>query len=492
MPPMVFAIYMPKAAPKLKETADCSPFTQQELHAFEQALPSGGTICSTHYPKDALSWVEAHYSDALLACMRLRGTGGPVATMLSPEMQALALFGSIRRKWVLWAAQTLADISGFPVIIQPRSDDPLLQWNKLSGNSGGSNIKPSDGDGDATGGDGMAPPTDEDHIDIYAGWMSPVHRSDIRLQLCAVANITHDVTIHAETQFKVQHMFEDKYRNGFRPQVISRTHLQVTSSDLRVLPNRSHSNIGFFSREQWVVAKEWYNCGFDVVPRRRISKARKHRFPPFLSSLVQTSEEERNDLDDAEKWTVTHGNGRSLMLPNGSEFVSWDVAYDARVKNVNRPMEVAFSMGLDVVKGVDPRSAAPNITYLCRNQTSLWVPNNELKSKGFGMIIATSTYIRNCQSRTPTVSMQDIIVNLGTSPADAASPQSTRNHILRPKGQTIACKPRNSLLGRWHRNFDLSHFRGDVESFGPSLGWVPELKWWTWPIYPALNEDLVR
>ncbi|KAJ6467208.1 hypothetical protein C8R47DRAFT_816401 [Mycena vitilis] len=187
---------MPTGSPKLK---DMSAFTDRELHAFEHALPSGGTTCSTHYPKHALSWVETHFNDGLLACMRLRGLGGPMATMLSPETPALAVFGSIKRKWVLRAAKTLADISGFPVIIQPRLDDPTLQWNSPSGSHERSDVEAERDRGGEAG--GMVPPTaDEDRIDEYAGWMSPVHRSDIHLQLCTTANIARGVTIAAETQ----------------------------------------------------------------------------------------------------------------------------------------------------------------------------------------------------------------------------------------------------------------------------------------------------
>ncbi|KAJ6453670.1 hypothetical protein C8R47DRAFT_244538 [Mycena vitilis] len=272
---MVFTIYMPKGSPKLKDTAGCSSFTDQELHAFEAALPHGGTIHSTHHPTDALSWVEAHYNDGFIACMRLRGLGGPVATMLSPERQALALFGSIQRQWVLRAAQTLADISGFAVIVQPRLNDPVLQWDRPADNIIGSVVT---GDGDATRDQaetgGMASPSGDGDIDEYAGWMSPVHRSDTRLQLRPRENIAHDVSIVAETQFKVQHRFEDK------------------NSDRRVLPNRSHSNIGFFSREQWVLDKEWYNCGFDRIP----SKTRKHRSPKSPTRLTGTSIEGRDGL----------------------------------------------------------------------------------------------------------------------------------------------------------------------------------------------------
>ncbi|KAJ6453669.1 hypothetical protein C8R47DRAFT_244481 [Mycena vitilis] len=284
----MFVIYTPNGSPDLE---DSSSFTHQELRAFEDALPpSGGTILSTHYPKDALSWVETHYNDGLLACMRLRKLGGPMATMLFPETQALAVFGSIKRKWVLRAAKTLADISGFVVIIQPLSNNPVLQWNEPA--TGSEWFEPSDNEAET---DAMTPPTAENDLDEYAGWMSPVHRSDIHLQLCPSANLAHDVTIVTETQFKVQNMYEDKHRHGFRPQVISRTHMKVASP--RVLPNRSHGSIGFLSREQWTLGKEWYNCGFDKELYRELAGTKRYHRIPCLP-LHFHSRETRESLED--------------------------------------------------------------------------------------------------------------------------------------------------------------------------------------------------
>ncbi|KAJ6453658.1 hypothetical protein C8R47DRAFT_1167840 [Mycena vitilis] len=492
-PAWIFVIYMPTGSPKLKRLP---AFTEQELHAFEHALPSGGTTSSTHYPKDALSWVETHFNDGLLACMRLRGLGGPgMATMLFPEMPALALFGSIKRKWVLRAAKTLADISGFPVIIQPRSDDPTLQWNRPPGSHEGSDVEAERDRGGEFEAGGMVPPTtDEDHIDQFAGWMSPVHRSDIRLHLCTAGNagnITHDVTIAAETQFKVQDMFLDKHRNGFppRPQIVSRTHLKATSGDLQVLPSRSHSNVGFVSREQWISGKKWFNCGFDRDLVR--AKPRRSRFATIIPCLspcfplrLPRPPVEYRDNPDPQKWVASYSEGSRLLRPHPSEFASWDIAYDARVKDTRHPMEVVFSMGLKVPEEVDPRSAAPTIAFLCRNQSVLWVPNDQLKSKGFGIIVVTSSWIPNCQSRSPIISVQDDTIDLRYHPP----PQPTGSHTLRSNVPKIGMKLRNSLLNRWHSKFDLSYIGGNLDSID-SLGWVPEQRSWARPIYPAFKLD---
>ncbi|KAF8190606.1 hypothetical protein K438DRAFT_1970906 [Mycena galopus ATCC 62051] len=46
--------------------------------------------------------------------------------MLSPEEPALAIFGSYKDLTVIDTAQSLADLSGFPVVIRPLEDNPEL------------------------------------------------------------------------------------------------------------------------------------------------------------------------------------------------------------------------------------------------------------------------------------------------------------------------------------------------------------------------------
>ncbi|KAJ7662216.1 hypothetical protein DFH06DRAFT_367358 [Mycena polygramma] len=267
LPVSAFVIYTPKGSPPLPDTQE---FSHQDIYAFEDALPTGGTIYSTHHPKDALAWAETHYNDRLLASMRSRGLGGPIASMLFPEMEALTIFGSIEKKWVLRTAQALADASGLAVIIQPRSKDPVLVWNEsqiihIDGeadtvcDSAATDLRclPQNAE-DAEGGDqavdGMAPPTGDDEIDEYTPWMSPVHRSDIRLQLRVSSGLEHDLAIMSQTQFKIQSAYDRRNSPDFdprpRPQVVSRTHLKVASKSLRVIPDRSFGSIGLLSRDR--------------------------------------------------------------------------------------------------------------------------------------------------------------------------------------------------------------------------------------------------
>jgi hypothetical protein len=53
--------------------------------------------------------------------------------MLSPGVPALAIFGSFLDDRVLSFAKTLADVSGFTVMIRPIGDDPVSKFSGLSG-----------------------------------------------------------------------------------------------------------------------------------------------------------------------------------------------------------------------------------------------------------------------------------------------------------------------------------------------------------------------
>jgi hypothetical protein len=101
----------------------------EEFQILEAQLSNGGCILSVHSPDSALVWLEEHYSDHLLKKIRAGGLGGPIAGMLSSDTQALVLFGSILDDWVLKAAKLLADESGFTVMIQPLTDDPIKKWS---------------------------------------------------------------------------------------------------------------------------------------------------------------------------------------------------------------------------------------------------------------------------------------------------------------------------------------------------------------------------
>ncbi|KAF7369662.1 hypothetical protein MVEN_00297300 [Mycena venus] len=101
-------------------------FTTNDLAFVQGSLGIGGCLMSIYEPVDAASWIEDNWDNALLIAIRTSGCGGPFACMLSPEEPALAIFGSYNEPVVVNMAQTLADSSGFPVVIRTTSDNPAL------------------------------------------------------------------------------------------------------------------------------------------------------------------------------------------------------------------------------------------------------------------------------------------------------------------------------------------------------------------------------
>ncbi|KAJ6453654.1 hypothetical protein C8R47DRAFT_244047 [Mycena vitilis] len=439
LPVSAFVIYTPKGSPPWPDNRE---FSHQDIYALEDALPTGGTIYSTHHPKDALAWAETHYDDRLLASMRSRGLGGPIASMLFPEMEALTIFGSVEKKWVLRTAQALADASGLAVIIQPRSKDPVLVWNEsqiihVDGESAARDSATDDPDllppnaEDVESGDQavdvMVPPTGDDDVDQYTPWMSPVHTSDIRLRLHVSSSVEHDLAITAQTQFKIQSAYDRENFPAFhppRPQVVSRTHLKVTSGNPRVIPDRSYGSIGLLSRDRLIKRMDWVDCGFD----RRTHKSLEYdvkQYYFFLSRSLGWSKEfgkttltvDHND-PDAPKWTVSHERGTCLLNSNGPTYESWDLVYNADSERNGHPMEVVFSMGINLPHKDGPHSTAvPTVSFISRNQTLSWVPNDALKTKGFGMIVVTTSYLPDCWSHSPTSYVHEAELDLGYIPA---------------------------------------------------------------------------
>ncbi|KAJ7788259.1 hypothetical protein B0H14DRAFT_264634 [Mycena olivaceomarginata] len=101
-------------------------FATNDLDCVQANLNGGGYSMSVHEPTEAASWMEDNWDKPLLNSIRTSGCGGPFAWMLSPTKPALAIFGSHNEPIVVNMAQSLAEASGFPVVIRPDSDNPAL------------------------------------------------------------------------------------------------------------------------------------------------------------------------------------------------------------------------------------------------------------------------------------------------------------------------------------------------------------------------------
>ncbi|KAJ6550838.1 hypothetical protein DFH09DRAFT_606812 [Mycena vulgaris] len=115
-------------------------------------LGIGGCSISVHEPVEAVTWIENNWEHPLVTSVQENGCGGPFALMLFPTKPALALFGPYDDPFITNAAQSLATLSGFPVVICPCSDNPMNTFDPIRGEASEYNrSRPRDaeGNGDA-------------------------------------------------------------------------------------------------------------------------------------------------------------------------------------------------------------------------------------------------------------------------------------------------------------------------------------------------------
>ncbi|KAF7372714.1 NACHT domain-containing protein [Mycena sanguinolenta] len=125
-----FVVFMPDSALHANDpTAVC----REDAKFLEEIVTDGGHFCSIHRSVEAENWVERNYDSTLLKSLRAIGLGGPIATMLSAGIPALAIFGSILESRVFDVAQTLSHESGLPVMIRPPTDNPVTIFSQLTG-----------------------------------------------------------------------------------------------------------------------------------------------------------------------------------------------------------------------------------------------------------------------------------------------------------------------------------------------------------------------
>jgi hypothetical protein len=87
----------------------------------------GGCVVSAYDSDSADAWIDKNYDHKLLVSLREANIGGPVASMLSIQSAALAIFGSMSMS-LIQMADALAELSGFPVIVRPSEEDPYLYF----------------------------------------------------------------------------------------------------------------------------------------------------------------------------------------------------------------------------------------------------------------------------------------------------------------------------------------------------------------------------
>ncbi|KAJ7483907.1 hypothetical protein B0H11DRAFT_2279622 [Mycena galericulata] len=577
----------------------------EDAQIAETNFSTGGSFFSAHSSEDAVLWVEEHYDNPLLRAIQTHGTGGPIAAMLSPELPALVLFGSILDGWIMKAAKLLANISNFAVMIRPHTNNPLNQWLSLVDEehnvdkSGSKQRRPSE-DSNATAAtaatantdilatetppqnlqqvldEGAAAdiyphrnyrplsrlseeaksmtgsesedsvergslPTDSDddmsvdsgvfrlrggadeEDDIYIPWMSPVHNLDIHLDL-RTPNMACEVGLFTKIQFKVQDKYENKEREGYRPQAVSWTRFMVSPANMNVVPDRSYSSVGFLVHRRYISLCDEMPCDGFIEPSQTIKTVKTKTLGisataaaalgphptggPSLTVNRTTSDatESQNDRVTP-KWQVKYSPG--------GRWSSGDNSYDG--KNVvylatdnerkENPLDVQFSMGINFGDHENPsNNDVPAISFIIRNQTMLWVHDKSLKAKGQGMIVLTSSYIPEIQTIDELYVVEGQRVELANgllnniSGTDKARPRYPANLSL-----SLGVVPPKEKLGFFKRISNKLAVKSltlrNSEPTDPGItklslheviarGWDAATEQWIMPVYPALDRAL--
>jgi hypothetical protein len=101
--------------------------TPEDFVRLKSQWTGGGCVLSVYDSALADAWVIQNYDDKFLINLRAKKIGGPVASMLSVDVQALTIFGSMSPQ-IIKTADELAQLSQFPVIIRPATEDPSVYF----------------------------------------------------------------------------------------------------------------------------------------------------------------------------------------------------------------------------------------------------------------------------------------------------------------------------------------------------------------------------
>jgi hypothetical protein len=221
-----------------------------------------------------------------------------MATMLSTDTPALAIFGSALDIYVLDLAKTLSDLSMLPVMIRPVADDPLVKFQETRNMTPETDLSMAEDWSDTDSEEDIVNESEDEHnspgdsdsrtlrlrggtlhhhgnINVVedpdhitpAGIARPdgSHRSRVRLHLRLRENMLYNVSICSKNavrsfaihiphflttpKFKFQTEMAEHLHELTepitRPQLLSCIDLKVEARPSEVILDRSYSNLGF-------------------------------------------------------------------------------------------------------------------------------------------------------------------------------------------------------------------------------------------------------
>ncbi|KAJ7614929.1 hypothetical protein FB45DRAFT_1035728 [Roridomyces roridus] len=283
---------------------DCTSFTTEDQCFVKSNSAQATFLVSAHEPADAAEWIEHNWDGSVLASIRGSGCYGPLACMLSPQEPALALFGWNDPR-ITAMAQELAEVSGFPVMIRPPSDNPALSAliqhangsdegspaplgvdngssnsNNVSGdgrdasvgagdNAGPNNSRSdsSDASGEANGGgdggDGSGEPSVMDERP------PPLHRTSLKLRIKLAHGVYNVAVVYAykfivdgDPETPIDH--KDFSKPLSRPELISLVDFKIEARPREAQVDRSYASIGFVAhRGQSFADRQFLPRGFE-------------------------------------------------------------------------------------------------------------------------------------------------------------------------------------------------------------------------------------
>ncbi|KAJ7694448.1 hypothetical protein B0H17DRAFT_1057645 [Mycena rosella] len=176
-------------------------------------------------------------------------------------------------------------------------------------------------------------------------------------------------------------------------------------------------------------------------------------------------------------------------------------------------MEVEFSVGISVGK-LDGRkdNKLPRVSFILRNQTMLWIANQSLKTKGYGIIVLTSVYFPDIEenikeNREMYIEEDETIDLAGNSLADPTPTVKTAAEYSVPISVSIGT-PAASTKPSWPQKISnkmaiKSLIRRKKEALPAQIatlplyeliarGWDATTQRWRVPVYPALDSSLAQ